>query len=293
MQKKFLRCLCLAASALCALQLMGASYDAKNDVATGTTESVASGVTSSSTSSIVSRTTGSMASRMTGSLASGVTGSRLKSNLTTSVTNSLASCVTSTATQVVLSPYAEEIAKIIGFDRKVLLLVKEITHERIGRLVGFDEEGFQIIAPGIVVSVPEEKTDSVLALLRQKLRPLHYMAFVVEMNAGIKTEKIGVLKGTDQYDILRTMHTDGDEYDITNQDVIDWLKGWEKRAPFDIVGADSDWVEIEFKTLPKDLKAFAEEVNDICPDAVEQGPGSVEGLVKEIRETKHLFLWWD
>jgi hypothetical protein len=317
------QCLYLAASALCVPLLMGANNGIKESVAAGPTKSVASTVTNSSTAGIVGRTTGSvatspsssmasratgsmatrptpsMASRTTGSLASGVTssmtGSRIKNGLATGTTGSIASLVTSsvTSTWAVLSPYAEELAKIIGFDRQVLILVKEITHERIGRLVGFDADGYQIIAPGIVVSVPEEKTDSILALLRRKLQPHHYMAFMAEMNAGIKTEKIGVLKGTDQYDILRIMHTNGNEYDISNQDVIDWLKEWEKRAPFDIVGADSDWVEIEFIALPADLKAFAQEVYDICPDAVDQGPGSVDGLVKEIRKTKHLFLWWD
>ena len=309
------QCLYLAASALCVPLLMGANNGIKESATTGPTKSAASTVTNSSTSGNVNRMTGSvatspsssmatrptpsMASRTTGSLASGVTssmtGSRIKKGLATGATGSIASLVTSsvTSTWAVLSPYAEELAKIIGFDRQVLILVKEITHERIGRLVGFDADGYQIIAPGIVVSVPEEKTDSILALLRRKLQPHHYMAFMAEMNAGIKTEKIGVLKGTDQYDILRIMHTNGNEYDISNQDVIDWLKDWETSAPFDIVGADSDWVEIKFKTLPADLKAFAQEVYDICPDAVDQGPGSVDGLVKEIRKTKHLFLWWD
>jgi hypothetical protein len=117
------------------------------------------------------------------------------------------------------------------------------------------------------------------------------MAFVVEVNAGIKTDRIGILKGTDQYDILRVMHTDGDDYDISNSDVIERLKEWEKSSPFDIIGADNDWVEIEFKTLPKDLRAFAEEVYDFSPDAVDQG--SVCGLIAEIQRTKRLFLWWD
>jgi hypothetical protein len=194
---------------------------------------------------------------------------------------------------VTLSPYAEEVTRIIKFDRQVVIMVKEITHERIGRLVGFDAEGYQIIAPGVVVSVPEDKTESYLSLLRQKLQPLHYMAFVVEINSGIKADKIGVLKGTDEYEILRIMHTDGDDYGISNQDVIDWLKELEKKALFTIIGADSDWVEIEFRTLPRDLKAFAAEVYDFCPDAVDEGPGSVDELVKEIKKTNRLFLWWD
>ena len=149
-------------------------------------------------------------------------------------------------------------------------------------------QGYQIIAPGIVVSVPEDKTDHVLSSLRRQLLPLKYMPFVVEMNAGLKIEKIGILKGTDQYEILRIMHTNGDDYDISNQDVIERLKEWETHSPFDIIGADNDWVEIEFKILPKDLKAFTEEVYDFCPDAVDQGPGNTAELCERNSEDEEI-----
>jgi len=210
-------------------------------------------------------------------------------------TGSTASGVASkaTTTPVTLSPYAEEVARILKFDREVLIIAKEESQDRIDRLVGYDENDYQIIAPGILVSVPEDRTDRVLSSLRKRLHPLKYMAFVVEMNAGLKIDKIGILKGTDQYEILRIMHTDGNDYDISNEDVIDRLKDWEKIASFDILGADSDWVELEFKTLPKDLKSFAEEVYDFSPDAIDQGAGNIEGLVKDIQKTNRLFLWWD
>ena len=198
-----------------------------------------------------------------------------------------------TTTQVVLSPYAEEVARILKFDREVLIIAKEETLDRIGRLVGYDENNYQIIAPGILVSVPEDRADRALASLRRRLLPLQYMAFIVEMNAGLKVDKIGILKGTDQYEILRIMHTDGDDYDISNEDVIDRLKEWEKISSFDVIGADNDWVELEFKTVPKNLKSFAEEVYDFCPDAIDQGPGSIEGLIRDIQKTNKLFLWWD
>jgi hypothetical protein len=197
------------------------------------------------------------------------------------------------AAPVTLSPYAEALVKIIKFDRQVLIMAKEESGASINRLIGYDEKNYQIIADGISVPVPEDRTDMILDSLRKKLIPLKYMAFVVEMNAGIKTDRIGILKGTDQYEILRIMHTDGDDYDISNEDVIERLKEWEKSSPFDILGADNDWVEIEFRTLPNDLKAFVEEVYDFCPDAVDQGPGSVDDLIKEIQQTKRLFLWWD
>jgi hypothetical protein len=278
----------LSMLAICgtALLLMGASSEVWSDL----TNTAGTLMKSSVTSTAISRTTGSVASKGTNSITSRQTNS-VTSGVTSSVTGSAVNRVTTPP--VVLSPYAEELAGIIKFDRQVLITVKEVTRERIQRLIGFDEEGFQIIAPGIAVAVPEDETDHILAVLRKKLVPLKYMPFVVEMNAGLKIDKIGIIKGTDQYEILRIMQTAGDEYDITNEDVIEQLKEWEMISTFEIIGADSDWVEIEFKTLPKDLKAFAEAVYDFSPDTIDEGPGSIDGLIKELKGTRKLFLSWD
>ena len=261
-----------------ALLLMGADSQVNSSL----TGSVATQVTSSISDSGISRATISVKSRVTDSMPGSVS-----SGATISATSPVKE------PPVTLSPASEELAKTLKFDRRVLLIAKEVSLDRIGRLAGFDSEGYQIIAAGIVVAVPEDRTDHILASLRRKLLPLKYMPFVVEMNAGRKIDKIGILKGTDQYEILRIMNTNGDDYDISNQDVIERLKEWEQHLSFDIIGADNDWVEIEFRALPKDLDAFAEEVYDFCPDAVDQGPGSVEGLSKDIKKTKRLFLWWD
>jgi hypothetical protein len=279
------RSLLLFAATGAALILTGAGH-----VMTGSTGSA----NMSTTSNPASGLTDSGAGRRATGPHSGVTSSMTSSTTPSVVTRPAASVISGPSiTPVILSPYAEELARIINFDRQVLVMVKEETHERIQRMVGYDEDGYQIIAPGIAVSVPEDRSDTILAALRHKLAHLHYMAFVVEVNAGYKIDKIGVLKGTDQYDILRVMHTDGDEYDISNQDVIDRLKEWEKISSFDIIGADYDWVEIEFRKLPKDLKSFAEEVYDFSPDAVDEGPGTVDGLIREISKTHRLFLLWD
>ncbi len=193
---------------------------------------------------------------------------------------------------VTLSVYAETVAKVIKFDRQVLIAMKEESGEAIHRMIGYDQNDFQIIVDGVYVPVPEDRTELVMEALRRRLPP-GYLPFVIEINGSIRTDKVGVIKAADQYEIVRLMHTDGDDYDITNSDVIERLKEWEKSAPFRIIGADNDWVEIEFKTLPRDLKAFIDEVYDFCPDAVDQGPGSTAELAREVKTTKKLFLWWD
>jgi hypothetical protein len=257
-----------------ALLLMGADGQVKSNG----TVSIISSVSSSLTNSPLSSSTDSITSRTT-------------NNLSSSATRSTAPVVSRpTATSDPLS-CSRRTCKDSQVDRRVLIIAKGESQDHIGRLIGFDEENYQI-SPRIVISVPEDKTDHILSSLRKKLLPLKYMPFVVEMNEGLKIDKIGIIKGTDQFEILRIMHTAGSEYDISNQDVIDRLKEWEVNSPFDILGADSDWVEIEFRILPKDLTAFAEEVNDFCPDAVDEGQG-IADLAKEIQKTKKLFLLWD
>ncbi|HWR73524.1 MAG TPA: DUF4253 domain-containing protein, partial [Nitrospirota bacterium] len=191
------------------------------------------------------------------------------------------------------SSHEEALCAQTGFERDVLLLVKDLVPGHIHRLSGYDPNGYQIVVNGITFSVPEQDAGRVLGILRKRLQPRKYLAFLIAVNEGIRTEEIGILKGTDPYDILRVMQTNGEEYEITTEDIIERLKEWEKRHPFEIIGAENGWVEIEFRTVPQDLEAFAEEVFEFSPDTVEQDAGSVEELAREIARTKRLTLWWD
>jgi hypothetical protein len=192
-----------------------------------------------------------------------------------------------------LTPHEERLASEIGFDRDVLLTVREEARNILHRLIGYNEKGYQILAPGVVVSVPRSHTEQVLTSLRRKLRARRYMAFLIETNDAIKTDKIAIIKGLDQYEILRIMHTNGDADDISNEDVIEQLQTWGRKDPFEIIGAENDWVEIQFKQVPADLDVLAQEVSDFSPDAVDQGPGSVAELVRQIRASRRLMLLWE
>ena len=185
------------------------------------------------------------------------------------------------------------LASQIGFEADVLLLVKEEARSPLHRLSGYDGDGYQIMADGIVISVPWSRSDQVLWSLREKLKRRNYMAFQIEINNSLKVDRIGIIKGTDQYEILRIMHTNGDDDDVSHEDVIAKLKQWETRIRFEIVGAENDWVEIEFRTMPQDLKTFAEDVYEFSPETVDEGTGSLAELVKDISATKSLVLWWN
>ena len=192
-----------------------------------------------------------------------------------------------------LSPADLHLAAEIGFESDVLVLAKEEAKGPLHQLSGYDEEEYQIMANGVVVSVPWSRSEQVLRTLREKLKSRNYMAFRIEINSALKVDRIGILKGGDQYEILRIMYTNGDDDDVSHEDVIEKLKQWEKQSPFEIVGAENDWVEIEFRAIPQNLKDFAEEVFEFSPDTVNEGPGSIAELAKDINATKRLVLWWN
>ncbi|MNI38663.1 hypothetical protein D3C73_928140 [compost metagenome] len=68
---------------------------------------------------------------------------------------------------------------------------------------------------------------------------------------------------------------------------------WEEQFPFHIVGADIDWVEVVFINTETDLRELANEIFEFCPDVVDQGTGTVEGLEAEMVHSNGFYLWWD
>lgn len=144
---------------------------------------------------------------------------------------------------------------------------------------------------GICIKTRKEESEHFVLKLKEELREINYQAFVCDYDH----KEIGIIKGTDQFDILKVQQTNGDNYDISNEKIISKLKFWHRRFPFIIMGADYDWVEISFLIMPKseELKVLAKEIAKFCPDIVEQGTGTISGLIEEMKETGKLFLWWD
>ena len=144
---------------------------------------------------------------------------------------------------------------------------------------------------GISIEASQEESVHLVLKLSEELRKINYQSFIFDYD----NKKIGIIKGSDQFDILKVQQTNGDNYDISNEKVISKLKDWHRRYPFIIIGADYDWVELSFCAMPngKELKRLAKEIDKFCPDIVEQGTGTINGLIEEMKETGKLFLWWD
>ena len=169
------------------------------------------------------------------------------------------------------------LARTIAFEEQVLSLIKELASSPLVRVVQADEDGGTGPGPGVSVAVKNgEDAEKLIDSIREPLASLGYRPFWSERHEpnGLKeTDEVVVLKTKDPYAMMRLRLTDGGNYDITTDDIIERLETWRKLAVFDVVGASRDWVAIQFSQLPKDICKFAEEVYLFCSDSVTQGVG--------------------
>lgn len=148
---------------------------------------------------------------------------------------------------------------------------------------------------GLVLSEINSKSYNLVFSLKEKLKSKGYSIFVLENHFGLSNDldKIGVLKTTDQFQILKQIETDGINYEITNDSLISIMKEFDKKYSIDLIGASGDWCEFAIQREPDDWMQLAREVYKVCPDVVEQGTGTIQVLADEMKKTKHLYFWWD
>ena len=146
------------------------------------------------------------------------------------------------------------------------------------------------------VLIPEENSQKELYRLREKL-PEGILAFIGTTRnlsgEDVEGVELVVIESTDKFDILRTSLSDGTNYDITNEIIIEKFQAWDKQYNIDIWQAETDTIQLTLKKLPEDLKALSLEIYEFCPDIVDQGSGDINDIVEYLTEEKAIFLWWD
>lgn len=194
------------------------------------------------------------------------------------------------------------LADTLGFDKEILLEVKSYAQAPLSQLKTIFSEYLpetkkieQTITRhnGITFSTDQERAKKIILQLKDSLKAKGYRIFLSEMHFGYSPDQVAIIKTKDQFDILRVKQTDGINYGLDNNAVITQLKKWHEMYPFEITGADLDWMEAEFIQQPKDMLEFAKEVYKFCPDVVEQGTETVERLAQEMKRSNTLYLWWD
>ena len=101
-------------------------------------------------------------------------------------------------------------------------------------------------------------------------------------------------KDKDMFAPLVEADTNGDNYDISTEDIIVHLKKWQEICSFTLSDVDYNQVTLNFSTLPKDLDAFIVDAIEFCPDLImDDEEAEIPMLKKQLTKTKKLGLWWD
>lgn len=197
-----------------------------------------------------------------------------------------------------LEPFARIFSPTYGDD--VILSCMDVS------LVDLDSKGLPIMLAREYVQVWEPDYLEVIHRMRSLLLPYGYMAFLADAFGTMPC--LAVLKTLDQYEVIRVVGTRGWDFDGKQwqpDELIARLQEWKNLCDFDVIGAASHDIKLEFRTLPLDIIAFSEEVNRLCWELEQvygiEGYGgeelnkrrAAEQLAQIIRETHRVCLWWD
>ena len=188
-----------------------------------------------------------------------------------------------------------EFAKTTGFDKEILSDLNNIGGDSIQQLPTIDQETGEMntdsLFPGFYYSTTEEKAYTFVKTHKSNYRKKGYLVFM--HGNGVSMYNVAVIKGTEEFDILKYRRTDGINHGLETEDIIKRALEWKSKYGVSIMGCGRDWVHMEFDKLPSDISAFADEVYAFCPDSVDQGVGSIEELRKAILQMRGVWLWWD
>lgn len=203
-----------------------------------------------------------------------------------------------------LTAREKQLCDSMKIDQSVLTELKEHIHEYVepfhyslSKMYNTDHtvtEINPIRLPGFVFKEEQSNTRRLIEELQEKFKKQGYYLFNLEQNFGLgEKDVMAILKTTDQYDVLRSVKTDGANYDISNDSLISIIKIFDKKYSLSLISASGDLCEFKIGKEPDSWLELAKEAYAVCPDIVDQGTGSVEALADELKKHRSLYLWWD
>ena len=113
-------------------------------------------------------------------------------------------------------------------------------------------------------------------------------------DARQRKDMLGLLPTSEKYVVIAYLQTDGLNYNINTERIIDWLKRLERGQPFVVTEVGLDFLGGEFLQRIRRPRRLAERMFAFCPDIVDQGLATVANLEKELaKPNPQLYLWWD
>ena len=88
-----------------------------------------------------------------------------------------------------------------------------------------------------------------------------------------------------KFDVLNEKGTNGGNYDVSTDTIIEKLKQWDSNYGIEISEVEHNSLLVTFKSLPDDLVVLTNEIYEFCPDVIDQHFGSMDEMVDMVEET--------
>ncbi|MBP9133940.1 MAG: DUF4253 domain-containing protein [Saprospiraceae bacterium] len=181
-----------------------------------------------------------------------------------------------------------ELANRLGFRVPILQILKNETQCPIYQGIIYNTENEPIGFKNSVVSKSNKNSTEALKCIRKWILGSNYIGFV----SDIKKKEISIIKSKNQFDIIYFQETNGGNFELTTDEIVQKLSIWNKQFSINILGANYSWILLEFKNNIHDFSAFYEEVLEFCPD-LNQTYATEQELMSQVKNQKQLLFWWD
>lgn len=144
--------------------------------------------------------------------------------------------------------------------------------------------------------IPKKEALEIFEQYHQKVSSVGQFMYLTDLDFDDSMQAyydICIVPFSDQFEVIKLVQTSAPNYDLTNDQVISWLREKSREFEFRTTVIDFDRIETILITEPKSYKILAEDIYEFCPDVIEQGHDSMKALIKHLQKTKQMWFWWD
>ncbi|MGH7805236.1 MAG: hypothetical protein ACREQJ_12890, partial [Candidatus Binatia bacterium] len=126
--------------------------------------------------------------------------------------------------------------------------------------------------PPLGLQWPIESTGSVTLVqqLRAELGKRGLVVFVSERNYGTGPDRVAIARAAEPFEVIAKRSVPPA---LKPEEWVAKLRAWHAKAPWDLLGAGVDWLEIEFREAPADPDRWVDEIVAAAPAVAESRDG--------------------
>lgn len=166
---------------------------------------------------------------------------------------------------------------------------RDMLYEDIPELKSYSKH----LPPALKINASAALASKIVKDFREDLKLEDLIIYISEEHFGKGDDVVTILKSKNKYEPLYFEATNAVNYDMNTPDLVKRLKLWDQLYGIEFNGIGFDFLSGDFKTLPKNLDEFSQEVYEFCPDIVDQGVGDIDELKAILKKSKQFVLWWD